>query len=214
MWVQLQTAKRIEVRGQITQFHPGDWVEVGRHLGTAWIAAGEAKVQEFDPNDAVEGAGVIVHGNAALANSKLMPLKPTFVGIEYEAGFRIAFERTLFWDTRVQLRPELVHVGFALLDTWQMAVPFGDYKILAQHIGTEEEREQTKAVIRDLRVMLYDPRLICVRDTAETRALLQSWRDDVEHGGDERLALLRAIYRHKPLICGLPVTWTTPSYVA
>lgn len=214
MWVQLLSQKRLEVRGVPTQYYPGDWVEIGRQTGTAWIAQGEARVQEFDPKDfAVKGAGIVVRGDPLLGAGKLDPLKPTLVGVTYGDPL-LAYERTLIWETTVHLRPELVHVGFNLLDVWQIAVPLCDYRLLALHVGTDDERAVTQAVIRDLRVPLYDPRLMFVRDAPETRQLLDGWQAAVLAGSDERLALLRAIYTVKPLICALPVTWTNQSYVA
>jgi len=99
-------------------------------------------------------------------------------------------------------------VGFGLLDVWELAVPLCDYQTLAIHLGSDEEKERTKAVIRDLRVPLYDTRLMFVKHCQNTVDLFSRWQKECE-SSDERLAFLRALYQVKPFILALPMTWTT-----
>jgi len=99
-------------------------------------------------------------------------------------------------------------ICFKLLQRWQVAIPLWNYETLAAQVGTEEERERTKAVIRDLRVPLRDTRLVFMRRCAQTRELTNVWREELTNSTDERLAFLRALYRIKPVICDLPASWT------
>ena len=94
------------------------------------------------------------------------------------------------------------------LDKWDIACPLYNYDALALDEGTEEEREQTLDVIHDLRVLLYDTRLIFAKKCKQVDQLLTLWREDVNNGKNERLSFLRAIYIVKPLILALPSTWT------
>jgi hypothetical protein len=78
-------------------------------------------------------------------------------------------------------------------------------------VGTPAERERTKAVIRDLRVLLYAHELLFVRDSPDGRRFIETWRaecgDGNGSGSDERLAFLRALYLVKPVFCALPRSW-------
>lgn len=213
MWVQLLKGKRIDVRGEMRSYHAGDWIDVGKHLALAWIADKEAFVPEYKAEDfAVEGSGVVVRGDMAVATTKLEPIRKCLAGIWFSEPW-LNYKRTLLWHTTATLRTELINVGFRLLDVWQLAVPLIDYRVLARAIGTEEEREKTKAVVHDLRVPVYDTRLIFARDCPETRDLFGRWQRDMGQGGEEALAFLRSLYQVKPLICALPVTWVNREYI-
>jgi hypothetical protein len=83
----------------------------------------------------------------------------------------LLWEKTIVWEAG-----ELPHVapvrfgaGIGLLDTWELAVPLCNYKTLAAHIGTEEERERTQKIILDLRVPLYET--ACLSADADTERL-------------------------------------------
>lgn len=125
----------------------------------------------------------------------------------------IAFQKTMIWNPKVQLRTELVSAGFGMLETWEIAVPLYSYDELAVHIGSEEDRKRTKAIIRDLRVPVYDVRLIFVRNCEATQQLFDAWTEENGIAGesDERLSFMRAFYRVKPAMLALPITWHDPS---
>jgi len=73
-------------------------------------------------------------------------------------------------------RLDLMANGFQLLERWQMAAPLWSYTELACHIGSEADRAQTKAIIRDLRVPVYDVRAVFVRKCDETAEVLRQWK--------------------------------------
>jgi hypothetical protein len=201
VWVKLKAIKTIEVAGETKRLHPGDWVSVGRGLAERWVLAGEA----WRPNDdltAPPGAGVLVRGQPNPGCRVLETLPHT------QGGDHLPYPKTLVWDPALGCRAELLGVGFRLLEKWLVAAPLYSYDQLACHVGDEDDRERTRAVVRDLRVPLYDPRMVFVRRCAETVKLMAIWNEERRRGRDERLALLRAIYQAKPVICALPVSWT------
>lgn len=208
MYVRLKGKKAIEVQGKLRTFHPGDWVEVGKQDALAWISEGSAEIfdgGEFLGLAGTDSCGIVVTGDRAAAEAKLGEL--TIVPVVYGKPM-LRWERTLLWDPAAMLVRNLVAVGFHLLGRWEVAVPLLDYGTLAAHIGTEEERKRTAGVVHDLRIPVYDTRLIYARRCGGTQRLLAAWRKEQKNDGDERLAFLRALYRVKPLILALPITWT------
>ena len=201
MWVQLRTIKHVEEHGKVKSKQPGDWVNVGKQQALRWLADLSAyipaqKITELTSED----CGLYIRGKAPTD----LELSESKLGITEGDGAELKYPKTLLWKPSLRLRGELVPVGFHLLTKWQLAVPLWDYKELACHIGTEEERERTEAVIRELRVPLYDTRLMFVKRCGDTRRLIDVWQAEE---GDERLAFLRALYQVNPLILALPITW-------
>lgn len=205
MWVQLLTVKNISVRGKSKTFHPGDWVDVGKHDAQLWISRNEAclpKIQDhFDVP--IDGAGILTNDISNIRQQ----LKGIQYPIEkfYENEPAIPYERTVIIDYRLKIRPVFVSIGLSLLNTWEIAAPIYDYDRLAVHVGTDEERQQTKEIIRDLRVPLYDIRLMFVKRTETTKQIFDEW---TKEPGDRMLAFLRALYRNPCFILALPITWT------
>jgi hypothetical protein len=123
------------------------------------------------------GCGVLTLGDKANGSRlrsvfKLLP-------IESAEQPELRFARTLVWDTRLAFRAELVSVGLRLLDTWDAAIPLWSYEQLAQHVGTAEARARTQAVVRDLRVPLYDTRLVFIRRNRAGEALVEAWNAEL-----------------------------------
>lgn len=206
MWIQMVTVKNIEIAGRVRTYHPGDWVDIGKHDANLMIGRGEAILPKGD-NTVVQKmisdqSGVLVFDNEAVARDKLSIYK----GIQVDKIEQptLMHERNFLWDTSAPIHPPLVAVGFHLLNKWEICVPLADYKILACNIGTEEERQATKDVIRDLRVPLYDTRVMFVKMTPDTSRLIKIWS---ETEGDRQLAFLQALYRVKPFILALPASW-------
>jgi hypothetical protein len=210
VWVQLASLQNIEVAGSLHTYRPGDWVDVGKQTAMLWISTGQAVLHGVVPGsvralEIADGSGLVVpegYEDSARALRIDVPI------VEGEPSLR--FERTCWWDMGAAVSPAMIPVGLSLLDTWEMVVPLYDYKTLACHVGTEFEQAQTKAIIRDLRVPLYDTRLIFARRSPDTERLFKLWAgDDGLHRG---LAFLRALYQVKPLILALPATWTGWNY--
>ena len=200
--VKLKAIKDIEIKGEMRRCYPGDWVDVGRQTAERWIAQGEA----WRPSGEItvpSGAGVWVRG-LAVPGCKVLEALP-YIEDDGKSN-ALPYPRTLVWDPVLGCRHELLGVGFRLLNRWQVAVPLLSYEVLAYHLGDDEDRVRTEAIIRDLRVPVYDTRMIFVRRCAETVELVTRWLED--GSGDERLAFSRAVYAVKPVICALPTSWT------
>lgn len=204
MWVQTLIVRNLDVHGKMRTFHPGDWLDVGRSTALRWIAEGSARVlNRAVLSAALAGCGAVVQGDAGFLRGAFPELE--LIRAE-DAPFALPFDRTLLISAP-PARVDLLGVGFRLVERWEVAAPIWSYDELAAHVGTEDDRAQTAAVVRDLRVPLYSPDLMFVRRTPTTRDFLRVWGDESASGGDPRLALLRALYRVKPMICALPTTW-------
>lgn len=215
MWIQLKTVKAIESAGRMRTYQPGDWVDVGKQQALLWLSQGDAQIPNYKHQTLYSAgeAGVVIAGAAdELALSIFEPYKDKLGVVTGEIDLR--YSRTLIWDGQCRLRRELLFTGFALLDTWQIACPLFNYDVLAANVGGEEEREETKKVIRDLRVPLYDTRLMFVKRCDETIELIRQWKSEWKENYDPKLAFMRAFYRVKPLMLALPVTWITPEVVS
>ncbi len=151
------------------------------------------------------GSGAMLTGESPSMRAALQSM-----GLEVQDGTERTppFERTLMWSPEAPLRLDLVPHGLRFLDRWQVCAPVWSYTELARDIGGDAERETTQAVIRDLRVLAFDTRVLFLRKCKDTEDLLALWRAEQEAvGGDLRLSFLRALYIEKPLFWPLPTTW-------
>lgn len=204
MYIQLKQPHQIETYGKPKLYQVGDWVDVGEQYAKRLFAEGIAHIPEQRIGQLLSsGCGLNITG----------PVPPTILprlqetdklGITQATEPDLPYPQTCIWDPGVPLRPELLPVGFAQLDTWQVACPLWDYQELACHMADEAEKAKTEAVIGDLRVPLYDTRLMWVRRCGDTQRLIDTWKAE---RGDDKLAFLRALYQVKPMILALPVTW-------
>lgn len=211
MWIQLTSTQHIEQRGVMKAYHPGDWIEVGKQMAMLLISQGSAVVPGSNQDFPI--ASLVASNNTGV----IVPIGWMQAAQNVLNGFNLfegqpepRYERTIIWEPEAVIKPPMFTVGLSLLDKWEIAVPLYDYKVLAASVGSEKERELTKAVIHDLRVPIYDTRLIFVKRTLDTQRLFKLWND--EAGDDRRLAFLRVLYQVKPLILALPATWTGWNY--
>lgn len=213
---------RVEVEpGMILNLTPEDAQKVREERDRRRAAAAAALVaRAVDTGISLDGCGVVLTSESETAAARLCEM-----GLQVISGGAsevVPFERTLLWDPAAPLRLDLIPNGFHLITrfAWQIAAPIWSYEQLARDIGSAEDRARTEAVIRDLRVPVYDCRVLFLRRCAEVEQLLEAWREECqlpeadgrEHeasGRDDalRLACMRALYRVRPLICALPVTW-------
>lgn len=206
MWVRLTSTQYISVNGRLVKHISGEWVSVGKQTALNWIAANQAERPDMPQMNALPGCGIVSENKAKV--------KALFPSMEVVAGrLELAFPRTLCWDPAAKLRGDLLGTGFQLLETWEVAAPLESYETLARDIGTARERSLTETVIRDLRAPFYDVRVLFIKRCPATRDLMAAWDEERlaaangKRAVDERLAFLRALYRVKPLVLALPVTW-------
>lgn len=206
MWVQLLTIKQITINGSNRQFYPGDCVEAGKQTALLWISQGEARALDSRQLEVLDAqCGVLIRGGNT-EHAEQITRKYGILGTAL-GDARCVFARTLIWTPGLRLRYELLPVGFSLLERWDVLVPLASYEEMALDIGDDNDRANTKSVIRDLRVPYYDPRLLFVKNSRAGRDLLACWTIESKLGSDERLAFLRALYHVKPLVLALPKSW-------
>jgi hypothetical protein len=206
VWIQLNSTKTIERNGKPHTYRAGQRIAVERHDAMTWVARGDAILLESITGDIPRNAGIVaVQGQQDITRIvRALDAETKIV----QGPQRLEFSRTLIWDSSARLRPDYINIGFNLLSHWQVAVPLWSYTELAFHIGTEADRERTRAVIRDLRVPVFDTRLVFVQRCDDTIRLMDAWMQEREGGGDDKLAFHRAFYKVKPVLCALPMSWT------
>jgi len=201
MWVQLLTTQHLVEKGRQVTYHPGDWVEVGRQAALAWVAAGQAKVVGEASKELFANCGILVREPA--------PARFGMAPVTLDRDPRsLLYPKNLLWDGRAKLPPPFLAIGFGLLNTWEAAVPLLSYEQLAASVGDEAERALTLAAVRDLRVLLYEPGVLFLRQCDAAVALLDRWAEERAQGRNRHLAFLRALYRTPLTVCALPTTWT------
>ena len=207
MWIKLLTVKQIEIAGDTKTYYPGDWVEIGKQLAVLFVAEGTATIPDFSLITNLEGVGVTLRAGGKV-NALLTKFKGIIVRPE-EGENLLPFERTVIVSKGVNMRPGLLPAGVGLLDKWQIAVPFVGYsdKDLAIYRGDDSDKNTTRRQILDLRVPVYDTRLMFVRRCPDTRRLFEAWNDWRKQVKDEQLAFLCALWDVKPLILPLPTSW-------
>jgi len=201
MWVQLASGQQLCIKGRLTMFQPGDWVDVGKQTALAWVASGQAKVIGAASQELFADCGILAREPAP---SMFGPVPVTVD----RTLLAMLYPKTFVWDGHVKLPPPMLAVGFALLDKWEAAIPLKSYTDLAASVGNDADRAATLAAVRDARVLLYEPGAMFLRQCDATRLLLERWKAEREKGGNGYLAFLRALYATPLLICALPTTWT------
>lgn len=199
IWVQLLAQRQIDSK----LYAPGSWVNVGEPAALRWIAERQAVARGTDRVQVPEGCGVLALAEAGGIKGWLARYGVTCAVDLGPLG--IPYPRTLLWDGSLKVRVDLLPAGFGFLERFEAAVPLYDHKTLADEVGSPADRERTRAIVGDLRVPLYRPGCLFLRQSEGAHALLRAWQE--ERGGDERLALLRAVFRVKPLLLALPASW-------
>jgi hypothetical protein len=210
MWVRLKTIYYMEEKGRNVSKRPGDWVNVHKSAAMMLIARGQAEIPSYtdQPESVIaqNQAGVVVVGETEIPEHMF----DSIVGLAVKNSPvpAIIFQYNLIWTPSLPLRVELLPTAMHLLDTWEIIVPMWDYNELAAGIGSEEDRAKVKATVRDLRVPLYDTRMMFVRKTDSTERLFAEYVKELSAGMEDKLAFLLALYRVKPFIMPTPLTWT------
>lgn len=203
MYVQLRATKDVIIDGNVARCYAGDWVEVGKQTALRWLAAGDAWVPEAKLAGTLPAdSGVLILGDEG-AREQIGRLVDR--GQVRAGGPSLPFAHTMLWSPALPFPRHLIGAGFHLLRRWQMVAPLWSYDELAAHAGTERARAVAAELLRDLRVPLYDTRLIFARRLAVTRKLIDGWDRWRGELGDERLAFLCALYETKPVMCALPM---------
>lgn len=129
------------------------------------------------------------------------------LGVVVDPSRPLAFDKTLFTEPGTGVPFDMLSAAWHFLERWDAAVPLWRYGATGEKVGTASERKRTKAIVRDLRVLLHSVELLFVRDNEDGRALMDAWREELAGESEKRLAFLRALYRVKPRCCVLPISW-------
>lgn len=205
VWVQAINIVHLEKNGVTRTLLPGDWGQMGKHQAKELLAKGAARILSpgilRDVQELTDCA-IYVRGTILDSSRERIATQHPGVPVLPWSGYPTTeVGRFLLWDMSAPLRHELIVTGLGLLKGWQLAVPLLNYDTLAGNIGTEQERAATKAIIHDLRVPAYNPKVIFARQGEETRKLFSLWSDGAE------LSFLRAIYQARALTLALPPSW-------
>lgn len=202
VWVQATEIVYLEKAGVVKTLLPGMWGTTTRGHARQLLNSGQARILNSGIlKDVQELTDCTIFLRGTVLDSQRQQLESRHPGVPVLGwdGYPTT-GRFLLWDTSVSLRQELIVVGFGLLKNWQLAVPLLDYNLLAENVGTKEEQQQVREVIHDLRVPLYNPKVIFCRQGQETRKLFELW-DGTE------LGFLRALYQSRPVVNALPPSW-------
>lgn len=126
----------------------------------------------------------------------------------------IAVERgdcVLFLAPGVSVSDEDREAGFRWLEKWDVLMPLLSYKKLAIDYALDHSgcTRKTEAVVKDMRQMVYDERVMFARlGTASADGLFAIRDEETCERADCPLPMLRAIWKAKPLLLALPESWT------
>jgi hypothetical protein len=141
---------------------------------------------------------------------KLADGKGLNVVVDPEMG--MPWDKVVFVEPGTEVPWDLLPAAWHFLERWDAAVPLWRYSVNAADVGSKAERTATRAVVRDLRVLLHAVELLFVRNNADGQALMHAYRQELAQGDNKRLAFLRAYYETKPRLCVLPRTWLRKIY--
>lgn len=197
MWVQLLKVRQVERNGVPTMYQIGDWVEIGKHDALMWIADGAAVVGPRAQHALMPNCGVCAIGNE-------IPYQVMGLPITCKSIPTITHPKTLVLAPPGKLKLGFVPLGFYHLAKFDVCVPLWDLRTMASEIGMADDQARTKAVLPDLRVPIYDTRLLWIRDSVEGRTFISAWNAEP---GERRLAFLRTLFTHPLKILALPPMW-------
>ena len=215
-WITLKSIKHIRKQGVLKTYYPGDSVNVGKQTAIAWILDGTAEdpfgqvgpsAVPASPGDTEFG----IHVRAVEGSVDLSALGDIGLRVPTSYGSVAApYTNTFLWEPSKVLSPRLLNYGFLRIveGGWDLASSLHSYKVLADRVGSEEDRRGTERLIGDLRLPVYDSRLVWVRDTPASCSFLEAWEVELQKGVGEFHSFLRTLYTIRPRICTLPMDWT------
>jgi len=92
-------------------------------------------------------------------------------------------------------------------DAWELAAALVSTSLLAETIGSLEEQQKTLKAVGDLRLPVYESRLVWVRQTPAALKVVEAWAAELAAGGDEYHSFLRALYQNSAWLCTIPGDW-------
>lgn len=199
--------------GQQKQARPGDWVSVGKHRARQLLGEGTAEIPE--PHRRAEAqeldrCGVVVRGDT-------MPEKSYFGVLHHQVSEpALPYEYTVIWEPSLQVPLQGIEAGLMRLmsaelfpdgDSWEALATLVSLTTLAGDVGSPGEQAKTEVIVGDLRLPVYDTRLLWIRKTLATENFIALWASELEKGSDEQHSFLRSLYSSRIMMCTLPPGW-------
>jgi hypothetical protein len=215
-WIILRTKKSIREKGRKVRYYPGDSVDVGKAIAKQWIENGEAEDVygqvkiDLGTKAANPDYGIVVWGvTEGEFNSP--------IGQQFNLTFgqpQIPYKYTFIWNPRQPVSERLLNYGWLRVEEdnpkperWEMAARLVSLKATAEDYGTDYEQEKTKRLIGDLRLPVYESRLIWARDCEASQRVVKEFAAQLEDGGGPNHSFLRALYSKRAMLCTLPNEW-------
>lgn len=214
-WVQARTVlTRVTEDAQRVTYQPGDWFEC-RNVELLTLQA-SGKIRTVPE---------ILRAMFDFTHTEILwrgPQQRAGTMSEYGIHERVALEPadlrleqryTLIARPGAVITPNSAALGFLRIeeragyDAWEGAGCLMAGLRLANTYGSAEEQAHTLAALGDLRVPLYDTKLLWMRKTEATEDLLAAWSEELADGADEAHAFARALYARRVLWFTLPPDW-------
>lgn len=229
VWVRAVTVLHVDESGQKKKKRPGEWVEVGRHQARLWLASGQAEIPKISTRNSIQDyglCGVRVRIPLFPLSNQIPQYQDSAIDISVFGNLAdrltlsygepaITQDYTIIWKPPLAIVPGAVEMGLIRLhsfedtdaEPWEMVAMLASETEWANSFGSDEERTKTESAIGDLRIPVYDTRLLWVRKTERTEAVISRWAAELRQGADEQHAFLRALYAEHILMCTLPANW-------
>jgi len=117
------------------------------------------------------------------------------------------FDYNLIISSIIDFDNRLLKYGFDYLDKWQIVAPLRPYKELICNFISDEFHDYLKNKILDLRVPVYDDRVIFIKTCNETRKFWDIYIKESKYLKNSKIAFSLALWEVKPFILTLPVGW-------
>lgn len=213
-WVRVLFAVTYDVNGIQEIAYPGDWIQVGKQQAQTWVAQGRAEIPRPDKRAvSVDYArsGVVVRGRLP-EPSGLDDLADRLSFVDGDGAPVLPCDYTVVWEPSLPVVPQVIELGLSRLhessgEEWEVLAMLVGETTVAADVGSEAERRETARVVKDLRTLVYDPRLVWLRRTPATEELVGLWADELAARADEQHAFLRSLYRSGATLRPLPSNW-------
>jgi len=220
-WITLKVAKQIRRGGVARMYYPGDSVEVGRQTALDWVLNdlaedpfGQVGTPLLESELVERGHEYGVRVRSEKGNAEVTPLGQVAQQLSYGEP-AIPYKYTLIWRPGVRVNPKMARYGFLrILETdrevgtsWEMAASLVSLSVLADSVGSEEDQAKTLKLVGDLRLPVYESRLVWARNCPSAQKVVAAWAAELEDGAGEYHAFLRALYSNRTLLCTIPSSW-------
>jgi 6-pyruvoyl-tetrahydropterin synthase len=107
----------------------------------------------------------------------------------------------------VKIDDKLIKYGFEFLENWQVIAPLRPYSELICKVISDTFHDYLKNKIIDLRVPVYDDRIIFIKTCDDSRNFWDTYLSETNYLKNSNVAFSLALWEIKPLILTLPVGW-------